>query len=309
MTNQVVWLDEIPESQQWEFHDARFQIGKTSYVSTRKQRSRIEIPGFCIQKPPALIEATIALLERHPNANVVELGISQGGSTALLTQIGRPRRLVALELSAEPVETLQAFIDVNGCREIVRPYYGVDQSDRNRIDEILDLEFGEEPIDLVIDDASHVLDDTKASFEAIFPRIRPGGLFIIEDWNWEHLRAEGLHNQLVNPGSPVRAKFDAQLRERMRDPNSQERAAFTSWMKERAGNSDAPSSAHVAARPLTTLVIELLLARAWSGDVVSELLVQDLWVTITRGPAQIGSDFRLADTVHDRFGLLPRSPV
>ena len=42
------------------------------------------------------------------------------------------------------------------------------------------------PLDLVIDDASHMYQPTKASFEALFPCLRPGGLYVIEDWAWTH---------------------------------------------------------------------------------------------------------------------------
>lgn len=42
------------------------------------------------------------------------------------------------------------------------------------------------PLDLVIDDASHLYEPTKASFEALFPFLRQGGLYIIEDWAWGH---------------------------------------------------------------------------------------------------------------------------
>ena len=40
-------------------------------------------------------------------------------------------------------------------------------------------------LDLVIDDASHELHATKASFETLFPLPRSGGWYIIEDWIWE----------------------------------------------------------------------------------------------------------------------------
>jgi hypothetical protein len=42
------------------------------------------------------------------------------------------------------------------------------------------------PLDLVIDDASHIYGPTKASFQALFPLLRPGGLYLIEDWAWAH---------------------------------------------------------------------------------------------------------------------------
>jgi hypothetical protein len=42
------------------------------------------------------------------------------------------------------------------------------------------------PLDLIIDDASHMYGLTKTSFETLFPLLRPGGLYIIEDWAWGH---------------------------------------------------------------------------------------------------------------------------
>ncbi|QIZ37171.1 class I SAM-dependent methyltransferase [Saccharopolyspora sp. ASAGF58] len=37
------------------------------------------------------------------------------------------------------------------------------------------------PFDVVIDDGSHVNDHVKKSFHALFPHVRPGGLYVIED--------------------------------------------------------------------------------------------------------------------------------
>ena len=41
-------------------------------------------------------------------------------------------------------------------------------------------------LDLVVDDASHTYEETKASFEFLFPLLRPGGIYVIEDWSWAH---------------------------------------------------------------------------------------------------------------------------
>ncbi|WP_420854091.1 class I SAM-dependent methyltransferase [Saccharopolyspora spinosa] len=37
------------------------------------------------------------------------------------------------------------------------------------------------PFDIVIDDGSHVNDHVKKSFQSLFPHVRPGGLYVIED--------------------------------------------------------------------------------------------------------------------------------
>ncbi|MEJ7583881.1 MAG: class I SAM-dependent methyltransferase, partial [Acidimicrobiales bacterium] len=117
---------------------------------------------------------------------IVELGIFGGGTTALLNEIARPRKLVAIELNDERVEALDAYREAHGATDTVKPYYGVDQAARARLVEIIDHEFEQRPLDLIIDDASHHVDLTRASFDLLFPRLRPGGAFIIEDWAWAH---------------------------------------------------------------------------------------------------------------------------
>jgi hypothetical protein len=37
----------------------------------------------------------------------------------------------------------------------------------------------------VIDDASHAYAHTRRAFEVLFPLLRPGGWYAIEDWSWD----------------------------------------------------------------------------------------------------------------------------
>jgi hypothetical protein len=37
-----------------------------------------------------------------------------------------------------------------------------------------------------VDDASHLYRETRSTFEVLFPRLRPGGRYLIEDWGWAH---------------------------------------------------------------------------------------------------------------------------
>jgi hypothetical protein len=61
--------------------------------------------------------------------------------------------------------------------------------------------------DLVIDDAAHVYGQTKRSFECLFPTLAPGGLYIIEDWAWEHWK------ECASPIRDGTARGDAVLAE------------------------------------------------------------------------------------------------
>ena len=60
----------------------------------------------------------------------------------------------------------------------------MDQADRSRLAKIAEEAVGDEPLDLVVDDCSHMYEATRASFNELFPRLRPGGLYAIEDWDW-----------------------------------------------------------------------------------------------------------------------------
>ncbi|MDQ1511710.1 MAG: hypothetical protein QOG50_3554, partial [Actinomycetota bacterium] len=57
---------------------------------------------------------------------------------------------------------------------------------------------------LVIDDASHLIDETRASFNALFPRVRPGGTYVIEDWSWPH-RSYVVPNPSYRAVTPISA--------------------------------------------------------------------------------------------------------
>ena len=139
-------------------------------------------PAMLVWKSREMVEDLITMLEELQPRRIVELGIAQGGSTALLAALAPDARLVSVELADRPTGGLLEHIAREGLGERVRPYYGVDQSDVGRVGEILADEFRGEPIDLVIDDASHIYDLTVSSFDLLYPLVRRGGTFVIEDW-------------------------------------------------------------------------------------------------------------------------------
>jgi SAM-dependent methyltransferase len=46
--------------------------------------------------------------------------------------------------------------------------------------------FGSRCLDLVVDDGSHLYEPTKTSLNVFLPLLRPGGIYLIEDWGWAH---------------------------------------------------------------------------------------------------------------------------
>ena len=165
-----------------------FSINGVNFISTvdpqiyhALQSKELE---FLIVKTREMIERELDEVQNVDDMNIVDIGIWQGGSVVLWDLVFAPRKLVALEYSKKKLPSLDSYISSRGRLGKVCLYNGVNQGDANEVERIMKEEFNDEPIDLVIDDASHFYDETRASFNVLFPRLREGGKFIIEDWQW-----------------------------------------------------------------------------------------------------------------------------
>jgi SAM-dependent methyltransferase len=117
--------------------------------------------------------------------SIFEIGFFQGGMPLFLADMAAPKKIVAVDWNP-PSDELTTLIARNNLSSSIELIGGVDQADTGRIRSILDVQFGSEPLDLIIDDCSHHYAPTKACFEALFGYLRPGGKYIIEDWGWTH---------------------------------------------------------------------------------------------------------------------------
>lgn len=171
--------------------DNSFEIGDVEFVCTPMLQGgfRSEPGRFCLVKPRSAVEAYEQLLgDREPRV-IVEVGTYDGASVALFAEIARPDKLIGIDLRAIRSVALDDFIARRGLGGVVSAHYGVDQGDAARLAEIVDAELAGRPIDLVIDDASHLLELTRRTFNTLFPLVRPGGAYVIEDWWWAHATA------------------------------------------------------------------------------------------------------------------------
>jgi hypothetical protein len=129
---------------------------------------------------------------RYDPVRVLEIGIggyryeSLGGNSLYTWQRFFPRGLVyGMDLHHKP--------NVTGPR--IRTIQG-DQSDAGFLREIGD-QLG--PFDIIIDDGSHRNEHVRISYQALFPYVRPGGYYVIEDLHtsyWPEFGGE------LPPGSP-----------------------------------------------------------------------------------------------------------
>jgi len=125
-----------------------------------------------------------------PNgANLIfEIGFFQGGMPLFFADMIKPEKIVGIDRH-KPTDKLTKLIESSGLSEMIK-LHDASQDDVPKITEILKSEFGSEPLDLILDDCSHEYDNTKICFENFFSYLKPGGLYVIEDWGWQHWPGE-----------------------------------------------------------------------------------------------------------------------
>ncbi len=177
----------------------RASINDLSFRLEHAGSSGTDRQGFVLHKTKPLVDQYELLFDAlpafHPDA-VLELGIWKGGSVVFWHEVLRPKIHVAIDIEhGADSANLERYVLERGSGSGIRLLWGCDQQDRPRLRAILRAEFAH-GLDLVIDDASHLYRPTLASFEVLFPCLRPGGLYIVEDWAWTHWQ------EFSDPGHP-----------------------------------------------------------------------------------------------------------
>ncbi len=170
----------------------------------RSQNLQSTPEQFILMKSRSMVDwYETAFAGANRPSRVLEIGIFKGGSVVLFSELWQPERLVAVDIAADPIPALDEYISRYGLSDRISALYGVDQADTETMRTILSEEFGGVPIDLVVDDGCHFYDETKAAFEAVFPFLRPGGVYVIEDWGWAHWPGEWQENGGPWPDKPA----------------------------------------------------------------------------------------------------------
>ena len=149
----------------WDLGDECFQFYKHKRALDQYDRFWRSVPAFRPRR-------------------IMEIGTFDGGSVAFWNEFFGPDKLVAIDLASRADSGyFRKYVAKRGLETKIKTYWSTDQTDVGRLRSIVESEF-DGPLDLVIDDASHLYGPTKKTFETLFPRLRPGGLYVIEDWSW-----------------------------------------------------------------------------------------------------------------------------
>jgi len=241
-----------------------FELNPLSRTPTQPDR-------VCLRKNRRAVDRYIELATQFSACRMMEVGVDQGGSTSFFAKLLAPQSLVAVELSSEPVDTVHTFLARHGVDDSVKIHWGMDQSDRAAIPALVDDAFGDKPLDLVVDDASHLFTPSTATFEMLFPRVRPGGLYIIEDWSAAHI-------------------WDRLLQETIaRDPDGEAARSFRARVE----------SGVSYEAPLSILVCQLVVAAGRMPEWISEIRLFDGFCEVWRGDAEIPRDTPIAEYTGD----------
>lgn len=169
--------------------DEHLQIGDLNLVLSLDEetihRTQSTPDQLVLVKNRWLVEDNLARMPQRVDY-MVELGIFKGGSIAFFEAWYAPIRLVGLDIRSERVAALDTYLERQSASERVKLYYDTDQRDRDALQRIAQENFEGRFLDVVVDDGAHRYQASKTSLNVFLPLVRPGGLYVIEDWAWAH---------------------------------------------------------------------------------------------------------------------------
>lgn len=130
---------------------------------------------------------------------LLELGVHSGESLKVWASYFPRGTIIGIDIAENKP-------DFSGYPNIV--FEHGDQADPDRLKEIL-LSHAPNGLDIIVDDASHTGHKSAASYAILFPHLKRGGLYIIEDWgtgyfddwpdgnHFQKFRSEAVDGQIV----------------------------------------------------------------------------------------------------------------
>lgn len=113
-------------------------------------------------------ERLLSPLRHQENATILEIGIYEGASLKTWEEFFSRALIIGLDIHPQPT-----MKQTTRCQ--------IEQADQSNALQILDVGVRRGPFDVVIDDGSHRWDHQIDSFRLLFPFVKAGGYYILED--------------------------------------------------------------------------------------------------------------------------------
>lgn len=152
------------------------------YVTPEFKNARTSLSEIFVLKPKKFFDDYKALYPVPPKT-LLEVGIFEGGSAMIFAAMWPEIQITGIDFRKRNDDVVE-LVDRLGFSDRIKFHYETSQDDLQALNRILDSEMPE--MDLIVDDASHMYQLTRDCFEILFPRLKPGGNYIIEDWGWAH---------------------------------------------------------------------------------------------------------------------------
>jgi hypothetical protein len=122
---------------------------------------------------------------RHSLTNMLEIGLMAGGPEVGgdVDRVVRTAPSVDMWLKFFPEAQVRGF-DISDFSWVEHPRFTFVRGDSGVASD-LEKAAALGPFDLIIDDGSHASFHQQLAFKVLFPKLRPGGLYIIEDLQWQ----------------------------------------------------------------------------------------------------------------------------
>jgi hypothetical protein len=169
---------------------SEFTLGDFEFVSVFDQRighAHEEHPRYVLMKDQLNVQSYVDNLTAEART-VLELGIMKGGSCAFFEALLRPTHHLAIDIADYTNGALRPLVEhVSRDRRCFMPTFGVSQADIPTVQRHWEAVAGRDRrLDLIVDDASHDYELSLQSFNGLFPMLREGGIYALEDWGWAH---------------------------------------------------------------------------------------------------------------------------
>lgn len=120
--------------------------------------------------------------------SIFEIGYFEGGSSVFIDRLYSPDRLTCVDNRRTRIAAVDDYIVRRNREHAMTVVHDFDQVNVEGLIELADRYHGD-GLDIVFDDASHMYEQTKATLSVLFPRLKPGGFYVLEDYGWVHTTA------------------------------------------------------------------------------------------------------------------------